>query len=380
MATTIEWCDEVWNPVTGCTKVSAGCKNCYAATFARRGMGQWAGRAFGEVRCHEDRLVHPLQWTSRRRVFINSMSDLFHESVPFEFVDRVMAVVAVARQHDFLLLTKRPERMREYFGDADDDERSHAIGTTAGCMLDGSWIWTTRGKRWRPYIESVISLSHGFDPDDEDVETYSSTDFLPLPNLWLGVSLEDQAAADERIPLLLQTPAAVRWISAEPLLGPIDPSRYIRRSESMIDYRQRVGYDAPHGAADRIDWVVVGGESGSGARPCHQDWVRSIVSQCKDANVPVFVKQLGALSYTDAGRSFRDHLQWVQKAAGWIGGTNAILVDTQGRICRNGGDMARARDENAFPVRILGPDALRHPKGGDMSEWPKDLQVREWPR
>jgi protein gp37 len=192
MSTKIEWTDETWNPVTGCSKVSQGCKNCYAERLwpkvegARVKREGGAPRPFTHVSVVPDRLTAPLHWTKPRLVFVNSMSDLFHEHVPDSFLDRVFAVMRRAHDHVFQVLTKRPERMLEYVSTSGRDGRVFLAGQhvpfCAACDLP----------RW------------------------------PLPNVWLGVSVEDQATADERIPLLLQTPAAVRWISAEPLLGPID--------------------------------------------------------------------------------------------------------------------------------------------------------------
>jgi protein gp37 len=215
-----------------------------------------AAAAFHDVMTHEDRLDQPLRWTKPRKVFVNSMSDLFHEDVPDAFIDRVFAVMALAPQHTFQILTKRAERMREYM----------------------SGRRTRRGDRAvRPHERRAPRIAKG---------SYS----WPLPNVWLGVSVENQHFADERIPLLLQTPAAVRFISAEPLLGPVDLAHWLD--------------DIPSGSR-RLDWVIVGGESGPGARPFDLAWARSIVQQCQAAGVPVFVKQLGASAATPATYSCR---------------------------------------------------------------------------
>lgn len=228
--TGIEWTDATWNPVTGCAKVSAGCKHCYALRewprMAANPKTVYYGREFTDVRCHPERLDQPLRWKKPRMIFVNSMSDLFHESVSAEFIGEVFNVMHKAKQHTFQVLTKRPERMLE---------------------------WISRS-------------------------AYLCND--PLPNVWIGVSVEDQASADERIPLLLQTPAAVRWISAEPLLGAVDVSRFLEF------------YSGP-GDAFRLDWVVAGGESGPHARPMHPDWVRSLRDQCKAASAQFMFKQWG---------------------------------------------------------------------------------------
>lgn len=259
--TTIEWTDKTWNPLRGCRRVSEGCRHCYAERMALRfsGPGQpYEGlvrkvgneaRWTGEVRLVPELLLEPLRWRKPRRVFVNSMSDLFHEDVPFEFIARVFAVMGTAREHIFQVLTKRPARMLQFM----DTLRN-------GYILD---VPREAGDElWASYI-------------------------LPLPNVWLGVSVEDQAAADERIPLLLRTPAAVRWISAEPLFGPVDLSHY------LVDDWTRIGDDVHYHVGDSLHWVVVGGESGPGARPMHPDWARSLRDQCQAAGVAYFFKQWG---------------------------------------------------------------------------------------
>ncbi|MFD8496282.1 DUF5131 family protein [Amycolatopsis sp. NPDC059657] len=252
MATKIEWTDETWNPVTGCTKVSAGCDHCYAEVMHERFNGKGS---FATVQLKPSRLDKPLGWKRPRKVFVNSMSDLFHDQVPDEFIAKVFAVMASCPQHTFQLLTKRHARMRSLLNDA----------------------------AWRSSVflrESVIPGRSRPLPS------------WPLPNVWLGVSTEDQRWADIRIPALLETPAAVRWISAEPLLGPIDIRRYI--PEKIADWEADL-LDAPRGSATvgGLDWVVVGGESGHRARPMHPNWARSVRDQCASAGVPFFFKQWG---------------------------------------------------------------------------------------
>jgi protein gp37 len=232
----IEWTDASWNPVTGCSRVSDGCKFCYAASLAPRlaAMGQagytnlpWtAQNAARNVFTHPDKLGIPLRWKKPRLIFVNSMSDLFHEQVPFEFITRIFGVMKDAKQHTFQVLTKRPERMKEF----------------------------------------VLWLRHGLDYQVD----------YPSPNVWLGVSVEDQRAADERIPLLLQTPAAVRFLSCEPLLGPVDLSNTFAMAKPF-----------------RVHWVICGGESGPNARPMRPDWARALRDQCLAASVPFFFKQWG---------------------------------------------------------------------------------------
>ncbi|MGW5003194.1 phage Gp37/Gp68 family protein [Streptomyces hydrogenans] len=235
--TTIEWTDTTWNPVSGCTKISAGCDHCYAETIAERFRGTAAFPRGFDVQLRPDKVNAPLTWRKPRRVFVNSMSDLFHADVDQSWITDIFAVIAAARRHTFQLLTKRHARMRHLLNDPTfvDHVRSRAHGK--GLPAD-AWQW-------------------------------------PLPNLWLGVSVENQQWADIRIPALLDTPAAIRWISAEPLLGPVDLTQFVGQE---------------HG----LDWVVAGGESGTGARPAHPDWFRSLRDQCATANVPFFFKQYGA--------------------------------------------------------------------------------------
>lgn len=250
MSTTIQWTNETWNPVTGCSKVSPGCKHCYAERIWPRVYGKF--RPFTQVICHEDRLSVPLKWKKPRMVFVNSMSDLFHESVPFEFVMRVFEVMGNTN-HTYQVLTKRASRMLEF------------------CQTQM---------------------------------------IMPLPNVWLGVSVEGPANFD-RITYLQRSAAAIRFLSLEPLLNAVAPV-----------------------PLHKIDWVIVGGESGPKARPFDLRWAYDIVRQCQQAKVPVFVKQLGALPTFSGGEG---------KAAI----TNLKLADSH---------------------------------GGNMAEWPEDLRVREFPK
>ena len=248
----IEWTDATWSPTTGCDKVSRGCDHCYALTLSKRlkamgsakyqndGDPRTSGPGFG-LTMHEDALMLPLKWKKPRQVFVNSMSDLFHPKVTDEFLAKVWAVMAASPQHVFQILTKRPTRMRSLLSDPDGEFQSEVGG-------------------WR--------YMHG--ETDTTILTPEIPSWgWPIPNVWLGVSTEDQEQADRRIHELERTPAAVRFISAEPLLG-----------EILLGDRLR-----------HLDWVIAGGESGSGARPMHLDWVLSLVTQCRSAGVPVFVKQ-----------------------------------------------------------------------------------------
>jgi protein gp37 len=293
----IEWTDATWNPMLGCTKVSPGCDECYAILTARiresnptpkiaaafaglvrrdeAGALDWTGR----INLLPDRLDQPLRWRKPRRIFVNSQSDLFHKAVPNEFIARVFAIMAGAQRHTFQILTKRPGRMRS--------------------LLNHGAFWANVYDIWR--TEFGGSAANDWRK--------------PLPNVWLGVSVENQQWADIRIPALLDTPAAVRFLSCEPLLGPVclDPWHTPHDTSTT-----------PCGGppASGLHWVIVGGESGRGARPMHPDWARSLVRQCRAAGVPVHVKQMGSV--------------WA-KAHG-------------------------------------GPS-----KGGDSSLWPNELRVRQFP-
>ncbi len=281
MSTKIEWTSETWNPVRGCARVSPGCEHCYAERQARRHDhpgGAYEGlteltrkgpRWNGKVLQVAQKLEEPLHWRKPRRVFVNSMSDLFHEGVHDWFIAAVFGVMAAARQHTFQILTKRPERMRDWF-------------------------------RWVARDPAGLIADHAIAGGVDDLYFDNRFPGWPLPNVWIGVSVEDQLRADQRLPILRECPSAVHWVSAEPLLG-----------LTRLHLRG-------------IDWVVVGGESGPGARICEKAWIAAIVDQCVDNSVPVFVKQLGARS----------------------GGPGPILLDR---------------------------------KGGDINEWPLGLQIRQYP-
>jgi protein gp37 len=277
----IEWTEKTWNPTTGCNKVSAGCKFCYAEVMHRRLMKMQPekyNRPFLDGAFpHEPSLEIPLKWKKPQRIFVNSMSDLFHKDVPFEFINKVFGIMALCEQHTFQILTKRPERALEFFNK----------------YLPPIWKEMVHGRD-----DSIDANIHYKAIDCNVLYKYkgeeSEPQEFPLPNVWLGVSCEDQKTADERIPILLQIPAAVKWISAEPLLSQIDLMNYLERPTGWIvgkspDSGKPIysSYDFP------INWVVAGGESGHGARPMHPDWIRKIRDDCKAAGVPFLFKQWG---------------------------------------------------------------------------------------
>lgn len=260
--TGIEWTDATWNPVTGCDEVSRGCDRCYAKTFAERFRGV-EGHYFEQgfdVVLRPDKLKLPLTWRKPKKVFVNSMSDLFHKDVPDEYIAKVFAVMAATPQHTYQLLTKRHGRMRSLVGndgqtllEATQDE------ATAQAIYDAPW---------------------------------------PLPNVWLGVSVEDQQRADLRIPALLGTQAAVRFLSCEPLLGPLDLARHM----PAVDY-----WDWRETEEWGIHWVIAGGESGHGARPMHPDWARKLRDQCVEAGVAFHFKQWGEWAPAGLGIGMARH-------------------------------------------------------------------------
>lgn len=328
MATKIEWTDATWNPTTGCSREGPGCDHCYAERMTHRlammGQSKYAGltvlnkagdRHFnGVLKTHNDALTIPMTWTKPRRVFVNSMSDLFHKSVPFGFIDKVFAVMALCKRHTFQILTKRPDRMAEYLNHSRD---------MLGFKTD----------------ERVLAEVHDYDHDDF---VFQDSQFQwPLPNVWLGCSPVNQEKYDQYIPHILQVSAATPFLSLEPLLGPINLNLDHEVLTDLMDAnpdrdpRNRGRYPFPGLRGDAItrrrhwlNWVIVGGESGPGARPCKVEWIRDIIKQCKAAAVPCFVKQLGSNPIDGSGYS-------------------------------------------RLP--------LKDKKGGDMSEWPADLRVREMP-
>lgn len=336
--TNIEWADAVWNPVRGCSRVSEGCRNCYAEHQAIRitrfdrakgvpeGQGAYDGlvtmtsqgpKWTGKIRELPEKLHEPLTWKKPKRIFVNSMSDLFHEGVSIQFIAEVFAYMAYARQHTFMVLTKRAERMHQvlnseefeelYFEELYDDATTMAH--TDACEILG------RRGEFNP-LARVSTDIRAMDPT------------LPRPNIQLGVSVEDQPTADERIPLLLATPAAVHFISYEPALDGIWIKPYLQphceRHKGQLGADGRCDVCEGRGlwetdeplqehekAAIRpgLAGVIAGGESGRGSRLMKADWMRSIRDQCVDAGVPFFFKQWGGADKKEAGRLL-DGREW----------------------------------------------------------------------
>ncbi len=292
--TKIEWTEHSWNPIVGCSVVSPGCTNCYAMKFAGQRLdgnpqaAHYAGTTqeskagpvwTGKIASAPDKTwLAPLRRKKPTTYFVNSMGDLFHESVPDEWIDRAFAIMALCPQHTFQVLTKRAERMRVIMR-----RMSKAvIGSQAALLREEEKAFGER-----------IDIGENF---PHLAEAIAHPSFMirgwPLPNIWLGVSAEDQQRADERIPHLLETPAAVRFVSAEPLVGSIDFTHIDHGAAAPFHTDALKGY-CSNGVDTRLDWIIAGGESGPGARPMHPDWARSVRDQCEDAGIPFFFKQWG---------------------------------------------------------------------------------------
>ena len=340
--TKIEWVKnadgtsgQTWNPVSGCSRVSDGCKNCYAEVMTKRlaamGQAKYQGllnehnRFNGAVKLDEKALLKPLSIKKPTMFFVNSMSDLFHESIPDEWIDKAFAVMALCPQHTFQILTKRPDRMKAYF---------HRIRKRQTDHYDiDLFMWSLFDFRQRGEIKQEAARL--FDTE------------IPFKNIWLGVSVENQKTADERIPHLLNTPAAVRFLSCEPLLDFVDLSKWIHPPRQFrctgnycsFNYSKSdceiCGGTGWQWTKKKIDWVIVGGESGNKARPCYMQAIRQIVNDCQKSDVKVFVKQLGS--------NFCQGWNW-----------------------------------NGEGVRYYPP--IKNGKGGNIAEFPADLQIRQMPK
>lgn len=312
--TNISWTDATWNVQVGCSRISEGCRFCFAEGAVARvaaALPSYEGlvkktsngpRWTGVVRLFPERLMQPLRWTRPRKIFVNSLSDLFHESVPFRDLCAIFAMMAAAKQHIFQVLTKRPQRALEFFQWLD-----MAVKANLEIFPNDTEAWR------RGQILCAAALGYGvphrvLKKDGVSVKVVGvevkDSAIWPLPNVHIGVSVENQEAANERIPLLLQIPSAVRWISQEPQIEAVTLKPWL----------------------PSLDWIVVGGESGKGARPFHLEWARAVIGECQDAKTPVYLKQLGANAFLDGE-----------------------------------------------------PYLTKQRAGATSEEWPADLQVQEWP-
>ena len=286
--TKIQWTDATWNPITGCTRVSRGCEHCYAERLAagrlrhhtsRAGLTDEHGRWNGTVRFNKEWIDQPLKWKKPRRVFVVAHGDLFHESVPDAWIDCVFAVMAMSRQHVFQVLTKRPERMRRYLSEEVGKHPGNTVIERLEKRIDSRW----QGK--------LLTWPWAHKEDER----------WPLKNVWIGTSVEDQQTLNVRWPIIRETPAAVRWLSIEPLLGGIT-------LDGGVDGRDHLE------GSTRPDWVVVGGESGPGYRPMAADWARLIRDQCDFAGCAFFMKQMAGKKEIPADLMIRQYPPITQPA------------------------------------------------------------------
>lgn len=345
----IEWCDASWNPIrarnqkTGkvgwhCEHACEACRFCYAESMNRRlGTGlefKPGHRADIEIFLDREILLQPLKWKRPRAIFAGSMTDLFADFVPTEWLDEIFAVAALASTHRFMFLTKRAERLRQYLTvdqlaalskcpEARIGRAAMAIARARGERVDDPW--------WDAWWE------------------------WPLPNIWLGVSAGEQKTADERIPLLLKTPAATRFLSGEPLLGPLDIFRYLVGEEEPGLCGNAIGWTPP------IDWVIAGGESGREARPMHPQWARSMRDQCARAGVPFFFKQWG------------EWLPGIEADKRSISERQTIAVNADMQLARLDGKASDPRDRiGEFVTWRVGKKAAgRLLDGREWSEFPR---------
>ena len=344
MPTKIEWTQgddgvagETWNVVRGCSRVSPGCGGargeggCYAERQAIRQsgpggayeglvrVGKQGPRWTGKVILVPDKLLEPLTWRKPRRCFVNSMSDLFHEALTNEQIAAVFGVMAAATAHTFQILTKRGKRMREWFQWV--EATATASGTTPAKVCVEQACRSFGGETQDPIADRIMAAAVG-----QTLHHLGDVASWPLPNVWMGVSAENEDYAEERIPELLSIPAAVRFVSYEPALGPIIFWAFLKSAER--DAFSGVVLPPMLSSKPGLDWIIIGGESGPGSRPFNVEWARSVVQECEEAKVACFVKQLGRRPETADGR----------------------------------------------------PMLLVSRKGNDMEEWPEDLRVRQWPR
>lgn len=361
----IEWTDATWTIAVGCTRVSEGCNACYAISFVHRGLHEshkgltivrpksatrpgvdWNGK----VRTLPENLSQPLQWKKPRRVFVGSMTDLFHHKMPFEYIAAVFGVMAMASHHTYQVLTKRPARMLEFFAWLDEQAKLHHI--------DALRLARANGGRVKPDPRVLYCVEAAAQAGVVWMDLASATRAYskwPLDCVHLGTSVEDQATADERIPLLLQAPAVIRWISCEPMIGWVDLHYAIDARQRDIDHRDgdpSPWAKVPFGVV--LDWVVMGGESGPRARGFKTSWAFNTIEEARGTRTRFYMKQLGSRPYGASGPG--------KSSVGPKGEPRAWYFD-DGRD--EGGKLRTYR--------------ITARNGGNMSEWPADIRVREAP-
>jgi protein gp37 len=366
--TGIQWTEATWNPVVGCTKVSAGCDHCYAIRDAARlqhtsayagtvADGDWTGL----IRCPPERLTQPLRWQKPRRIFVNSMSDLFHDSVPDGFIAAVWYVMGQCagcipeqyRGHVFQILTKRPGRMAAFL------RRWADIGDPQIPPMDPA---AQRCGRAQLIAEAEDVFGAPIMYDWMDGPRYWPAE---LPGVWLGTSIEDQRWADIRVPKLLECPAEVRFLSCEPLLGPVDLTPWLHDSNCVIREEGCCICAEPREA--HVNWVIVGGESGPGARPMHPQWARDLRDQCQAAGVAFFMKQQGAWRYVYEADSFKE--EQAAKAR-----SDHAYKEHPWRSLEVAGSFV-----NGPPTQTCATVSRYGGHNDDPTGWPADLRVRQYP-
>ena len=350
--TKISWCrnpktgleGKSWNPIVGCSKVSEGCKNCYALNAANRmsknpnrkvhdvyhdivnDKKQWSGK----LKFLSDRLFDPLKWKKPRFVFVNSMSDLFHEDIDFEVIDKIYAVMSLCPNHIFQILTKRPDIAFEYYKSRMNENSDYWKNMAIDMIKNFNGFLDSTGM-----LDSKL-LKMGWHRTFED-QDHGFNVGLPLKNIWLGISVEDQKSCDERIPFLSNINVEKTFVSAEPLLSYVD-----------FKFSSVIGNSV-------VDWMIVGGESGKNARPMHPDWVADVIRQCKSVNVPVFFKQWGAYEPYDFSRNE-------------VNFDNDFMVDGYGKTY----PVDKRLDCNAALMqKKVGMHVNQNYKGSALQEFPK---------